>query len=147
MALALLACAAPDQPSADISVGDGWARATAPGQAAAAVYLTIVNRGEGGDRLERIEAAPGDATLHSSSSADGIARMRPLADGLAIAPRSRAELKPGGTHIMLTGLEQPLRPDETIQLTLGFARSGPRPIAIRVVGAGDEARSSHGTTM
>jgi len=148
LALALFACSAPEQRPADIAAGHGWARQTAPGQSAAAVYLTIVNRGEGGDRLERIEGAMGQATLHKSSSASGVARMRPVEGGLEIAPRATVRLDPGGTHIMLTRLKQPLRAGETIALTLDFARSGKRPIAVRIVPAsGGEAHSGHGMSL
>jgi copper(I)-binding protein len=144
MALALLSCAAPDQPPAEIAVSDGWTREIAPGQSAAAVYLTIANKGEGRDRLVDVESAEGDASLHTTSSADGVARMRPLEDGLDVAPRSTVELRPGGTHIMLAGLEQRPVVGQTIALTLGFERSGKRPVTIRVVPAGGNAHSGHG---
>src|SRR5687768_8454901 len=99
-ALLLQSCGAADGRAPDISVGNGWTRETAPGQAAA-VYVTIVNRGDGGDRLIEVEAPAGAATLHSSSSRDGVARMRAVAGGLPVPARSSVELKPGGTHVML----------------------------------------------
>ena len=145
-ALALLACSSPEA-AADITVSNGWTREIAQGQTAAAVYLTIANKGAGGDRLTVVQSAQGDASLHTTSSSDGVARMRPLDDGLEIAQASRVELKPGGTHIMLTGLKKRPARGETIALTLGFERSGKRPIAIRVVGAANDAYSSHGMNM
>ena len=146
LAVALLSCSAPEQP-ADIAVSDGWTREVAPGQSAAAVYLTIANAGEGGDRLVDIASAQGDAALHETSSSGGIARMRALEDGLAIGPRSRVELRPGGAHIMVTGLEQRPAQGQTFGLTLGFERSGKRPVAIRVVPAGGEGHAGHGMSM
>ena len=73
--------------------------------------------------------------------------MRPLADGLAIPARSTVELKPGGTHIMLTGLQAGAarRPDHRAR-RCGFARSGQRPVAVRVVprpAADADARDAH----
>lgn len=132
-ALLLLSCGGRDPRPADVMITNGWARETAPGQAAAAVYLTIVNRGEGADRLVDVQSPPATASLHSSSSAGGVARMRPLDGGLEIPARSTVELEPGGTHIMLTGLQSPLRAGQTAPLSLGFARSGRRPLAVRVV--------------
>ena len=143
----MLSCSAPEQPAADIAVSDGWTREIAPGQSAAAVYLTIANMGEGADRLVQVESAQGDAALHETSSSNGIARMRALEHGLAIGPRSRAELKPGGTHIMVTGLKQRPAQGQTFGLTLSFERSGKRPIAIRVVAAGAESHAGHGTSL
>jgi len=148
LGLAMLACSVPDRRPAEIAVNNGWAREIAAGQSAAAVYLTIVNRGAGSDRLVKVTAAGADAMLHSSSSAGGVARMRPLQDGLEIAPRSTISLKPGGTHIMLTGLKQPLRAGQSIAVTLGFERSGNRPVAVRIVPAtGEDEHSEHGMAM
>ena len=142
MALALLACAPADPPPADIAVSNGWTREVAPGQSSAAIYLTIANKGDGSDRLDTVESTLGDATLHTTSSADGIARMRPIENGLVIDARSTVELKPGGTHVMLTGLKERPSRDQTIDLTLGFERSGKRPVTIRVVNAGGDASHS-----
>jgi copper(I)-binding protein len=128
-------------------VSDGWTREIAPGQSGAAVYLTIANTGAGSDRLVDVASPQGEAALHETSSAGGVARMRALDGGLEIGPRSRVELKPGGTHIMVTGLKQRPAQGQTFGLTLGFERSGKRPIAIRVVAAGGEGHAGHGTSM
>ena len=146
LAAALLSCSSPEQP-ADIAVSDGWSREIAPGQSAAAVYLTIANSGAGSDRLVQVESPQGDAALHETSSSGGVARMRSLDGGLAIGPRSRVELKPGGTHIMVTGLKQRPAQGQAFGLTLGFERSGKRPVAIRVVAAGGDGHAGHGTSM
>ena len=143
MALALLSCAPGDPPQADIAVSNGWTREIAAGQSSAAIYLTIANKGDGSERLATVESTLGDATLHTTSNSDGIARMRPIENGLVIDARSTVELKPGGTHIMLTGLTQPSKQGETIELDLGFQRSGNRPVSIRVVSAGGDAHSGH----
>lgn len=64
--------------------------------------------------------------------------MRPLKEGIEIAPKSTVELKPGGAHIMMTGTAQRLKPGQTFDLILRFARSGKQPILIRVVPAGGD---------
>ena len=53
-----------------------------------------------------------------------------------ILPHDSVELKPGGVHLMLLGLVQPLLEGEEIELTLRFERSGEVviPIPIRPVG-------------
>ena len=145
--VALLSCVSPDEPSTEIVVSDGWTRQIAPGQSATAVYLRIANTGKGRDRLVDVQTAAGDASLHATSSSDGVARMRPLADGVEVAGQSTVELRPGGTHIMVTGLRQRPNPGDTIPLTLVFERSGERAIAVRVVGAGDDEHANHGMKM
>ena len=142
MALALPACSA--QPPAAIAVSEAWTREIAPGQGAAAIYLTIANTGEGGDVLETVESPQGTASLHSSSSEGGVARMRPL-DALPIAGGETVKLEPGGTHIMLTGRTDRPSAGQSIRLTLGFEKSGKRPVAVRVVpAAAGNPHSGHG---
>ena len=146
-ALLLLSCGGQGAP--EISIEHGWTREVAPGQASAAVYMTIANGGGGADRLVSAASSASDgASLHSSSSAGGIIRMRPIDSGLDIPAGSTVELKPSGTHVMLTGLKKRLSPGETVNLELRFARSGARPVAIRVVpiNAGDD-HSGHGMAM
>lgn len=137
-ALLLFACGAESAPPA-IEIRDAWARATVAGQNSAAVYVTIRNRG-GSDRLLRVSSPVGSASLHSSTIDNGIVRMRAAAD-LEIPARSTVALEPGGTHVMISGLNRPLGPGQGVPLELGFARSGNRQVmaALRAAG-GDGAR-------
>ncbi|RMD87261.1 MAG: copper chaperone PCu(A)C, partial [Alphaproteobacteria bacterium] len=88
--------------------------------------------GEGGDRLVEI-ATPGAATahLHEMRSEGGMARMRGLGT-LEIPPHGRIELAPGGLHIMLMGLTQPLKAGETLPLHLRFLKAGERDVAVAI---------------
>ena len=133
-ALLLASCTAEPGPPR-IAVSDAWARATAPGQTSAAAYLTIANQG-GGDRL-RAASSPlaSEATLHSTAIADGIARMRPMRDGLAVGTGETVRLEPQGAHIMLTGLKAPLRKGGSFELRLRFAGSGEQAVTGRIVDA------------
>ena len=101
------------------------ARATAPGQTSAAVYLTIANNGAVADQLTKIEStAAASADLHTMSMAGGMMKMRAV-DGLALAPASTVAMAAGdGYHIMLTGLRQPLVAGQTIALILTFKKAG-----------------------
>ncbi len=58
-------------------------------------------------------------------------RMRPL-DALEIPANTTLKLEPGGTHVMLTGLEQPLEAGSELPLTLRFERSGERQVNAEV---------------
>ena len=130
-ALVLAACGPADLPI--IAVENGWARATGAGQDSGAIYLNIVNRGGGEDRLVEVAVPRArQATLHSSTMDGGVMRMRDLADGLAIPADTTIALAPGKTHIMLRGLTVPLRPGEQIPTTLQFAKAGTKDVMIRV---------------
>ena len=117
----------------DLQISDAWARETVAGQTGTAAYMTIANMGAGDDLLVSVAAtAPAQASLHATTTENGVSSMRPLAAGLAIPAGATIELKPGGTHVMLTGLQAPLRSGETMKLTLRFEKSGERAIDVRV---------------
>jgi copper(I)-binding protein len=132
--LLLAACGAGGAP--DIQVMDAWARETVAGQSGTAAYATIVNRGSGDDRLLSVSAVPPSAaSLHETSTQGGISSMRPLENGLEIPAGSSVELKPGGAHVMISGLTGPLQEGDGLKLTLRFERSGDRAVDFRVASA------------
>ena len=133
--LLLGACGRPA--ASAVQVSDAWARATAAGQTTAAVYATIANEGAAGDQLV---AASSDraahAMLHEGSVENGIARMR-MVDRIELASGQRLELKPGGTHVMLTGVTSPLNAGDRFTLRLRFEKGGEKTVPVTVVGAGE----------
>ena len=126
---AAAACSAPAGPK--ISTFDGWSRAT--GQANAAAYVTIENKG-GADRLTGVRSDVGEARLHESTLEDGVMRMRPVepGQGLSVPSNGKLVLAPGGAHVMITGLRKPLAAGDRFTLTLLFDRSRPHQVAIAV---------------
>jgi copper(I)-binding protein len=104
--------------------------------------MVLTNRGADDDRLVSVSAqAPAMAMLHSSDSSNAVSRMRPMESGLSIPAGAKIELKPGGTHVMVTGLRAPLNVGNTVKLTLRFEKSGDRPVDVRVTPAfGPERR-------
>jgi copper(I)-binding protein len=130
-ALLLLSCAPKRTDPPQISISGAWSRATAAGQSTAAVYLSIANKGGGDDKLLNASTPIGQATLHSSTMDGGVMRMRPL-EGLDIPAQSTVPLKPGGTHIMVTGVKQPLVAGSSFPLALHFERSGKRTVTVSV---------------
>ena len=133
-ALLLASCSKSGAP--DIQIRDAWARETVTGQTATAAYLTVVNRGSGDDRLISVEAtAPAKAMLHASERSGGISRMREMGAGLALPAGTTVELKPGGSHVMITGIGAPLRAGEVMKLRLRFEKSGALEVDVSV-GAG-----------
>lgn len=102
----------------------GWARATIAGQRGSAAYLSIHNAGPGADRLLAVSSpAATRATLHATSTTGGVMRMR-AAGAQPIAEDGMIQMKPGGLHIMLTGLRAPLKTGSRLPLTLRFQRAG-----------------------
>lgn len=135
LSLLAAACSA-DTAQPELKAADGWARETVPGQTSVAAYLTIVNNGTGADRLVAVSTdAAKHAMLHSTSTHDGVTRMRHLEHGLEIPSKAAVELSPARTHIMLSGLKAPLARGETLDLELRFQRSGRKNAEIKVLEA------------
>jgi hypothetical protein len=130
-ALLFASCAPKKSEPPRISISGAWSRATVAGQSTAAAYLTIANNGDGDDRLLQVSSPVGQASLHSSSMDNGVMRMRPLAN-LDVPAHSAVELKPGGTHIMIMGVKQPLAAGSSFPLMLKFDRSGERTVTVAV---------------
>jgi len=134
-ALALLSTVAPayaaePAPQA-VTASAAWARATPPGTAVAAVYLTLV----GGPQADRLVGAATPraamAQIHVVSEAEGMARMRPTA-GVDVPAHESVALAPQGTHIMLMNLPRPLVAGERFPLTLQFQQAGRIDVSVEV---------------
>jgi copper(I)-binding protein len=108
-----------------LQVTDAWARATPPGLTVGVAYLTIHNRSTQDDELIGATTPhAGRVELHATQNVNGMMSMQRQTT-VKIAAREALRLEPNGLHFMLLELQQPLRADERIPLTLQFANSGP----------------------
>jgi len=125
-----------------IEVEHPWARATAPSARNGAAYLTLTEHGGGVDRLVSVSTpVAGKAELHTTLMDNGVMKMRPL-DTIEVTPGASTKLQPGGMHIMLLGLTQPLVNGKAFPLTLTFEKAGSVTVQVDVQGAA--AASGHG---
>ncbi len=132
-ALLLVAGAAAAQ-TGSVEVRDAWARATRGKAEIGAAYLTLESPIP--DRLTGLSTpAANTAQLHNSTMEGGIMKMRTLA-GLDLPAGQPIKLEPGATHIMLLGLNEPLRPGQSFPLTLQFEKAGTREVTVSVEKAG-----------
>jgi periplasmic copper chaperone A len=119
-----------------LRVENAWSRVAAAGRVGV-VYLTIVDSGAP-DRLTAV-ASPVSATagLHESFDDHGVAKMRSVG-ALPVEPGKPVMLAPGGYHIMLTGLKQPLNRGDEFPVTLIFEKAGQvtATVTVRKAGAG-----------
>ncbi len=126
-----------------------WARATPAGAKTGAVYLTLMNSGSGSDRLLSATTPVADKVqFHSASEENGVSRMREMRS-VDVAPGASVAFSPGGMHIMVVGLRQPLKEGQTFPLTLNFENAGKEDVSVPVakVGAmqrGDAGAATHG---
>lgn len=131
----------------DIQITDAWARATPSGAQTAVTYVTVES--PVGDRLTGVSTpAAQKADIHEMTMDGNVMKMRQV-DDVDLPAGQTVTLKPGGSHIMLTGLAKPLKEGETFPLTLDFAKAGTRHVDVSVekVGAMGPSGSNGGMTM
>lgn len=122
----------PSLPSGELEVEDPWAR-PAPSGGNSALYMTLANGQDTPDTLSSVTLPIADRVeVHESyQKEDGTSGMRPV-DTLAVAPKSRLALEPGGRHVMLIGLSQPLEAGSQIVLNVEFAQAGLKRLRVPI---------------
>jgi iron complex outermembrane receptor protein len=127
LASALLCAAtasAHDYTAGKIFIAHPWARPTAPGMPMGVAYFTLENRGATEDALIAASTpAAARVEFHQTTLAEGIARMRPLAQ-VVLPPGKTVRVEPGGVHAMLVELKHPLEAGRQVPLVLEFREAG-----------------------
>lgn len=111
----LAACAKADS---DITISDAWARATAPGQKVAAAYMNLLSK-EGATLVKAESNLAGSVEIHSMTMENDVMKMRML-DELVMPAGKIVSLEPGGNHLMLFNLKQPLDAGKEAEFKLYF---------------------------
>ncbi|MFC7516239.1 copper chaperone PCu(A)C [Herbaspirillum sp. GCM10030257] len=129
----------------DLKIGHPYARTTAPYQPSGAAYLSLENKGSSADRLTSISSPVAkSAEIHTMSMEGNVMKMREV-DGIDLPPAAKVEMKPGhGYHIMLMGLEKPLKAGDKFPLTLTFEKAGKTDVTVVVEEAKKEASPAAG---
>jgi copper(I)-binding protein len=79
--------------------------------------------------------AAGLVQIHEMAVDGGIMKMRAV-QGVDLKPGATTELRPGGFHVMLEGLKQPLKQGDKIPLTLTFEKAGSIEVKVEVEAMG-----------
>jgi len=138
---------------APVDVQNAWVRATVPGQSGTGAFMAL--RAPMGLRLVGASTpAAGVAEVHEMAMDGGTMRMRAVA-ALELPARQSVALAPGGYHLMLMDLKEPLAAGRSIALTLRFEDAAgvrtQREVQVEVrqappgagMGAGDMPAHSH----
>ncbi|HPK32704.1 MAG TPA: copper chaperone PCu(A)C [Ottowia sp.] len=104
---------------AQVTITEPWVRGTVAAQKATGAFMTI-KADEDVRLVSGTSPVAGVVEIHEMAMDNNVMRMRQLKDGLPIAKGAQAELKPGGYHVMLMALKQPLTAGEQVPLTLTF---------------------------
>jgi periplasmic copper chaperone A len=103
-----------------------------------AVYLKIMNATDTDDRLTAVDStAVGSVGMHEVVTSGDVARMVDRPAGFEIRRGETLELRPGGKHMMLFGVER-VRRRRSLPLTLHFERAGTMAVDALVISAASE---------
>jgi copper(I)-binding protein len=83
------------------------------------------------------------AELHAHIMDGDVARMRPV-EAIEVSPGEPTVLEPGGFHVMLMGLKQPLNEGEVFPLTLTFEKAGEVTMEVPIRGLKGEMKQGEG---
>lgn len=107
-----------------ITIAHAWVRAVPPTSKMSAAYLVINNASNDADHLVSAESnVAKNVELHNVRSKDGMMEMYQV-KSIGIPAKGMQTLKPGAYHVMLIGLNHPLKVGDEVELTLNFMHAG-----------------------
>ena len=131
----------------NLVITQAWSRATPGGAKVAGGYLTVENKGTLPDRLVGGSAEiAGKFEIHEMAMNNGVMTMRQLDKGLAVEPGKTVTLAPGGYHLMLMDLKEPLKQGDKVPVTLEFEKAGKISFSLEVQGVGAKGPSGTGAS-
>jgi len=132
---ALVPAQAEDFKLGDLTIEQPWARASAGPARNGAAFLVIHNSGA----ADRLVAASGDVAgrveLHTHLMEGDVMKMRQI-EAVEVPAKGMATLQPGGYHVMMIGLVEPLNEGEKFPLTLTFEKAGEVTIDVTIEAVG-----------
>jgi copper(I)-binding protein len=119
--------------SGNLHIGHPWARPTPPSARNGAVYMEIRNSGAEPDRLTGVKTAlAATVEIHATLNEDGVMKMRRVENGVEAPAGGAVKFEPGGLHVMLIGLIEPLKEGARHPVTLVFQKAGEIAVEIKV---------------
>jgi copper(I)-binding protein len=133
--------------AAELSADEAWARASMGAGTTGAVFLQIHNVGSAPARIVAAATPAAEAAeLHTHQMDGSVMRMRPV-EAFEIPAGGSLRLQPGGDHIMLFGLLQPLREGDSFDLTLTSESGESVTLAVQVLSPTHMEGMGHGSGM
>lgn len=149
-----LACAAALSATLSVSawaqttVTEPWVRGTVAQQKATGAFMQLTSK-TGGKLVSAASPVAGVVEIHEMKMEGSVMKMAAV-PGLDLPAGKSVELKPGGYHVMLMDLKQPLKGGDTVPLTLvvegagGIKETLELKVPVRALGAMQGQGMQHG---
>ncbi len=116
LAIALFTLASGAALAADIEVTAPWVRGTVSSQQATGAFMEVTSKA-GATLVGASSPVAGVTEIHEMKMDGGVMKMRAIT-GLELPSGKPVKLAPGGYHVMLMELKQPLKKGEIVPITL-----------------------------
>ncbi len=129
---------------AEINIENAWVRLVPSVSRVTAGYVTFKNVGPNYDELIKVETnATQSSSLHKTDHAGKSTGMRAI-KSIVLPANGSVELKPGGLHIMMRGLDHSkFDQQEVITATFHFLESPPQTIEMIIKSSHEEVTHKH----
>ncbi|HEC21568.1 MAG TPA: copper chaperone PCu(A)C [Chloroflexi bacterium] len=116
-----------------IVIEDAWVRPSPMTAGNGAAYMVIRNTGSEDDALIAADSdIAGAVEIHETMMMEGdMMGMQPV-ESIPVPAGGSVTLEPGGYHIMLIDMREPLEAGQTVMLTLTFEKAGPIEVQAEV---------------
>lgn len=126
-----------------VAVSEAWVREAPPNVQVMAAYMTIENHTAEPKTLTEITSSSFERIeIHRSVDKDGVSSMVKQTS-LIIDAQGKAELKPGGLHLMLFNPKKPLKAGDEVGFALKFAGGGKTFVTAKVKKGGETDKDQH----
>jgi copper(I)-binding protein len=140
----VIACEFHEAMSGSLQISDAWTREIPPAAQTGGAYLTIANTGLESDVLLGGSADFADLIeIHNMTMENGVMSMFPLQDGLIIPAGAAVELKPGGLHVMMMGVNASFKKGDMVSIDLTFEKAGTVTVDFLVMAIGAKNMDHH----
>lgn len=102
----------------EVTIKEPWVRGTVRGQKATGAFMQLTAT-ESATLVAVESPVAGSVLIHEMKMENDVMKMRPI-PRLDLPAGKAVELKPGGYHVMLMDLKQPLKKGEAVPLSLRF---------------------------
>jgi copper(I)-binding protein len=101
-----------------VEVKDAWIRGTVHGQQATGAFMDLTSKAPA-RLVAAASPAAGTVEIHTMKMEGGVMKMSAV-EGIDLPAKQTVRLAPGGYHVMLMGLKQPLKAGDHVPLKLTF---------------------------
>ena len=116
LAIALVSSLISGALAAQVTAADAWVRGTVGGQRSTGAFMTLTAASDAA-LVAATSPAAKIVEIHEMRMDGGVAKMRAV-PRVELPAGKPVKLEPGGYHVMLMALQQPLKDGDTVRITL-----------------------------